>query len=335
MTHVRTWSTGLFAAAAALSLLTACATDEGAGAEPEATSTDGADAQAEAQDESAYEAVSIEHPQGTLELDAMPETVVTFDLAALTVLDELGVEVTGVPKTNLTADLESYAGDEYLDAGTLFEPDFEAVAAAAPDLIVVAGRSAAAYPELAKIAPTVDLSNDWADFAASVKENDAKLGEIFDKEDEVAALADEFDAKASAVQAAAADAGSSLIVLTSAGEVTAYGPGSRFGFLHDALGLTPAVEDVEEATHGEAISFEFVRDADPDHLFVVDRDAAVGEGTDNAQAVLDNELVHGTTAWQEDQVTYVDPASWYIVNGGLPTLIDIADEVGAAIGADV
>lgn len=301
---------------------------------PDEAGATGADAAAAA-DGAAYEPVSIEHPQGTLELEALPETVVTFDLAALTVLDEIGVEVTGVPKSNLTGDLQQYADDRYLDVGTLFEPDYEAVAAAGPDLIVVAGRSAAAYPELAEIAPTIDLSNDWEDFAGSVTANDAKLGEIFDKEGEVAALVEELDTKTAAVAEAAEDAGDALIVLTSAGEVTAYGPGSRFGFLHDALGVTPAVEDVEEATHGEAISFEFIRDTDPDHLFVVDRDAAIGEGTENAEAVLDNELVAGTTAGQEGQITYVDATSWYIVNGGTPTLIDIADEVGAALGADL
>lgn len=298
----------------------ACATEDSAGAETT---------------EEAGATITIDHPQGSTEVAVSPEKVMTFDLAALTVLDELGVDVAGVPKQSLTADLQAYADDDVLDIGTLFEPDYEAVAAAAPDLIIVAGRSAAAYPELSEIAPTIDLSNDWEDFRASVEANTATIGEIFDASDEAVAMSDELNATIETVAATAADAGTGLIVLTNAGEITAYGPGSRFGFVHDELGVEPAVEDVEAATHGEAVSFEFVLEADPDWLFVVDRDAAVGEGTGNAEAVLDNELIHQTTAWKNDQVIYVDPANWYIVNGGVPTLQDVAVEVGQALGADV
>lgn len=275
--------------------------------------------------------ITVTHAQGETTVPVDPETVLTFDLATLDTLDLLGVEVDGLPKSNLPGDLERFATDDVLDIGTLFEPDYEAVAAAAPDLIIVAGRSSEALPELDKIAPTIDLSNDWADFRGSIEENSRTLGAIFDREDEVEELIGDLDARIEETKALAADAGSGLIVLTSGGEVTAYGPGSRFGFLHDELGLTPAVEDVEAATHGEAISFEFLAETNPDWMFVVDRDAATGEAGAAAAQVLDNELVHGTTAWSEDQVVYVDSVDWYIVNGGLGTLGRITDEVAAAL----
>lgn len=275
--------------------------------------------------------ITVTHAQGETTVPVNPETVLTFDLATLDTLDLLGIEVDGLPKSNLPGDLERFATDDVLDIGTLFEPDYEAVAAAAPDLIIVAGRSSEALPELDKIAPTIDLSNDWADFRGSIEENSRTLGEIFDREDEVEELIGDLDARIEETEALAADAGSGLIVLTSGGEVTAYGPGSRFGFLHDELGLTPAVEDVEAATHGEAISFEFLAETNPDWMFVVDRDAATGEAGAAAAQVLDNELVHGTTAWSEDQVVYVDSVDWYIVNGGLGTLGRITDEVAAAL----
>src|SRR5690606_41003609 len=77
-------------------------------------------------------------------------------------------------------------------------------------------------------------------------------------------------------------------VQTCALPISAYGPGSRFGILHDTLGVAPAVEDVEAATHGEAISFEFILETNPDWLFVVDRDAATGEGGEAAAQVLED-----------------------------------------------
>ena len=261
-----------------------------------------------------------------------PERVLTFDFAALTTLDALDVDVWGLPQENLPGTLEKYSSDEYENIGTLFEPDYEAVQAAEPDLIIVAGRSAAVYPELSKIAPTIDLSNDAADFRTSVVENAEILGQIFDREDEVDEMVAALDDSIADVQDVAAEAGTGLIVMTNAGEVSAFGPGSRFGFLHDDLGVTPVIEDVEAATHGEAVSFEFLLETNPDWLFVVDRDAATGESTDAAKAVLDNEIVKQTTAYKNDHIVYVDPVAWYIVNGGLTTLQAMTDEVAAALG---
>jgi iron complex transport system substrate-binding protein len=283
--------------------------------------------------EAAPEEITVTHAQGETTVPVKPERVLTFDIAALTTLDALGVDVWGLPKENLPGSLEKYASDDYENIGTLFEPDYEAVQAAEPDLIIVAGRSAAVYPELSKIAPTIDLSNDAADFRNSVVANAETLGEIFDRSDEVDEMVATLDDSVSDVQDVAADAGTGLIVMTNAGEVSAFGPGSRFGFLHDDLGIAPAIEDVEAATHGEAVSFEFLLETDPDWLFVVDRDAATTGATDNAKAVLDNEIVKQMSAYKNDRIVYVDPVAWYIVNGGLSNLQAMTDEVEDAIAS--
>lgn len=295
----------------------------------------GAEAETPAPSETPSEptTVTVAHAQGETEVPFAPATVVTFDLATLATLDALGIEVTGVPKSNLPDSLAKFAGEDYTDVGTLFEPDYEAVNALQPDLVVVAGRSSETLPELAKIAPTIDLSNDWADFRGSVVANSRVLGEVFGVEDEVEEMVATLDASVSEVSAAAADAGPALVVMTSGGKVTAYGPGSRFGFLHDDLGVVPAIEDVEAATHGEAVSFEFLQEANPEWLFVLDRDAVTGEESQPAAQVLDNELVRSTPAWQKDQVVYLDSVSWYLVNGGLPTLQSMTEEVASALGA--
>jgi iron complex transport system substrate-binding protein len=273
--------------------------------------------------------ITVVHAQGETKLPGVPTNVATFDFATIDTLDALGVEFKGVPASNLPEYLSKYGADSYAKIGTIFEPDYEAVNALAPDLIIVAGRSSAALPELAKIAPTIDLSNDWASFEASIKDNSRKLGEIFGKQAEVEALISTLDEKIAAVKADAADAGTGLIVLTSGAEVTAYGAGSRFGWIHDSLGVTPAIADVEAATHGDAISFEFILETNPDWLFVIDRDAATGEGA--AAAILDNELVRQTKAWKSGNVVYIDPVRSYIVNGGLPAFTALVDQVGAAL----
>jgi len=335
-TALRRRSAALAGAALVVAGLAACATDAAPASTlepsaPESSETTDAPEATETDAASPTE-ITVVHPQGETVVPVNPATVLTFDLAALGTLDALGVTVAGVPKSNLPGELERFAGEEFLDIGTLFEPDFEAVNAAEPDLIIVAGRSSAALPELDKIAPTIDLSNDWASFYESNLTNTRILGEVFDKTEVAESLIADLDARIAAVKAKAADAGNALIVLTSGGEVTAYGPGSRFGILHDTLGVTPAVEDVEEATHGEAISFEFILETNPDWLFVVDRDAATGEGGAAAAEVLDNELVAQTTAAKEGQIVYVDSVAWYILNGGVPALDTILSEVEGALG---
>lgn len=329
MSHRRHAVRGLALLSLAAVGLSACAGASQPAAEPDVQ--DGA-VTADPADDSAPTEVTVTHAQGETTVPVNPETVLVFDLATVDTLAELGVEVDGLPKSNLPGDLARFDTDEILDIGTLFEPDLEAVNAAEPDLIIVGGRSSEALPQLSEIAPTIDLSNDWADFRGSIEANAEILGQVFDRQEEVDALVAELDADIEAAREATADAGTGLIVMTSGGEVTAYGPGSRFGFVHDELGLAPAVPDVEAATHGEAVSFEFLAETDPDWLLVVDRDAATGEAGAAAAEVLDNPLVAGTKAWASDQVLYVDSVDWYILNGGLGTLSRIVDEVVGAIG---
>lgn len=272
--------------------------------------------------------ITVTHAQGETEVPVTPETVVSFDLAALDTLDALGIEADGVPEATYPDYLSGYAATEKV--GSLFEPDFEAVNAMQPDLIIVAGRSAAQLEALSEIAPTIDLSNDWQNFVPAIKTNTEILGRIFDKQDAAAELIADVEAAIAEVKARAETAGEALIVMTSGGKVTAYGPSSRFGWIHDTLGVVPAIADVEAATHGDAVSFEFLLETNPDWLYVIDRDAGV-TGENTARATLDNELVARTTAWREDQVVYIHPVRAYVVNGGIQALRDQIAQIGSAL----
>lgn len=272
--------------------------------------------------------VTVTHAQGSTTLPATPEKVVVFDLGVLATLDELGVEVAGVPAIeNLPDKLAKYAGDDYTKVGSLFEPDFEKVNALDPDLIVVAGRSSPAYAELAKIAPTVDLTVDNTKFLDSFRERTTALGTIFGKEAEVKQRLDAIDNAVAEVKAKAGDR-RGLVVLTTGGKITAHGPGGRFGFVHDELGVRPAADGLKAETHGEAVSAEFIAKTDPDLLYVVDRDAAVGESGQAAKQVLDNALIKGTKAAQNDKIVYLDPFTWYLA----PTALSSVDSMVEVIG---
>lgn len=278
--------------------------------------------------------IVIKHKQGETTLAAKPGKVLVFDLASLDTLAALGVDVAGVPGGGKPDYLKEFNDDKYLKIGTLFEPDFEAVNAAEPDLIIVAGRSAAKYPDLAKIAPTIDLSVDAKNYLAEARDNVATLAGLFDKKAEGDALLAKLDSSVADLKALAAGKGKGLLILTTGGKMSAFGPGSRFGMLHSAYGITPAAETEHVGNHGQAISFEYILETNPDWLFVIDRDAAIGREGSAATQLLDNQVVHQTKAWQAGKVVYLDAAAWYLVGGGISSMQRTVDQLTTGLSKD-
>ena len=282
----------------------------------------------------AAETVTVSHPQGETTVVKNPQRVVVFEYGILNTMDLLGLPVIAVPQSSpIPAVIDKYTdADAYANAGTLFEPDYEKINELKPDLIVVGGRSSAAYAELAKIAPTLDVTINQANFLEDFRHNMTNLGIIFAKEAEIAGALAEIDSAIARVQEKAATSEkTALIVMTIGGEVNAYGPGSRFGIIHDLLGVTPVEGDIEAETHGDAISFEYILEKDPDILFIIDRDSATGEATESAAQIMDNELIAATTAYANDALVYLDPGVWYLANTGLGTVASMIAEVEAAL----
>ncbi|SCY56625.1 siderophore ABC transporter substrate-binding protein [Microvirga guangxiensis] len=275
--------------------------------------------------------LKIQHTKGETAVPAKPKKVLAFDMASLDTLNALGVEVSGVPTARFPAYLSKYSSDKYEKVGTLFEPDYEAVNAAKPDLIIVGGRSSAKYEALAKIAPTIDLTVDTKDYVGSVKRNVQTLARIFDKQAEADAQLTKLDQSMAALRQQAAKAGKGLLVLTTGGKMSAYGSGSRFGLLHDSFGVVPAVENLATTNHGQAVNAEFILKTNPDWLFVIDRDIATGRSEGAAKKVLDNRLVAQTTAWKNNQVVYLDPVNWYLIGGGLTAMQASVDQISKAL----
>lgn len=279
----------------------------------------------------AAEPVTVRHTLGETTIEATPAKVFVFDLSALDALDRLGAPVAGVPGGPKPERLKKYDGGATAKIGTLFEPDLEAIVAGGPDLILIGGRSAPKYQELAKLAPTLDMTTDPKDMFGSSTRNLDTLGRIFGKEKEAAAAVDEMRAAAAALNTKAGKAGNALIILTTGGKISAYGPGSRFGVIHKTFGFAPAAKDLAEGPHGQPISYEFILETDPDWLFVVDRDAAIGREGGAASALLDNEIVRRTKAWKEKHIVYLDPADWYLASGGPNSLLRAIAQISKAV----
>ncbi|HNO65662.1 MAG TPA: siderophore ABC transporter substrate-binding protein [Tepidiformaceae bacterium] len=281
--------------------------------------------------------VTVTHFAGTDTVPVKPDTVVVFDLGVFLSLNALGVEVDalGGLSTPIPDEFKAAVTDKKLKpVGTAFEPDYEAVNALEPDLIIVAGRSSATFPEMKKIAPTIDLTIDSKNYMASFRQRHEVLGQIFGVQEKVAAELEKLDKEVAAVKAKAPNAGSALVVMTNGAEVSAYGPGSRFGLVHDLLGYKAADESLErDATHGDVISFEFILKAQPAVMFVVDRASTIGQNGDAAKKVLDNKLVKETPAWKNGRVVYTDGFAWYIVSNSLPGMLQIVEDAKSGLGS--
>lgn len=272
------------------------------------------------------EPVTISTARGPVTLPERPATLAVFDVAAADTLAALGVPVAGLPE-KLYVD---YLAPAATQIGTLFEPDLEALSTLAPDLIVVGARSAAQFEAVAQVAPTLDMSIS-ADVVGDARARLAAYGTLFGKEAEAKALAAALNARIAQVQAAAKGKGDALIVLTNGPKISAYGRGSRFGWIHDTVGLPESYPALKPEVHGDAISFEFIAEVDPDWLIVVDRGAATGAEGPSALETLDNPLVAGTKAAKAGHVVMLNATDLYIAGGGYQALMANFAELLAAL----
>ncbi|WP_461615070.1 siderophore ABC transporter substrate-binding protein [Clostridium sp. Marseille-QA1073] len=275
--------------------------------------------------------LKIAHELGEAEINKNPKKVVAFDYGIIDSLDKMGIEIAAVPKSNLPAALEKYKDEKYIDAGTLFEPNFEKINEIKPDVIFISGRQAKVYEELNKIAPTVYLSIDDKDYMGSFTKNMNTLGEIFNKESVVEKELKTINKAIEDLNEKATKSGkNALITLANDGALSAYGPESRFGVIHKGFGFTPVDNSIDNTNHGQKISFEYIVEKNPDYIFVVDRTAIAG-GKTSANQVFENDLLKTTKAYQDKNIIYLDPQVWYISTGGFNSTMKMIEEVDAAI----
>ena len=270
--------------------------------------------------------VTVDTAQGPVTLQDSPDAVAVYDMAALDTITALGVTPAGTIDTILVPALRDAGA---APVGTLFEPDLEALAGLAPDLVIVGGRSATQLAAVSQVAPAIDMTFG-PDLLADARARIDAYGTLFDRTAQAQELTSALDAKLAALRAAADGQGTGLIVMTNGPKMSAYGAGSRFGWIFDATGLAEAVPGLDDATHGQAISHEFIAQANPDWLLVVDRGAAIGEDGQGAIETLRSDLVQGTTAWQQDQVIQLDPAATYISAGGYGSTMAVLDQLTQA-----
>ncbi|MBI8989035.1 siderophore ABC transporter substrate-binding protein [Corynebacterium meridianum] len=275
--------------------------------------------------------VTVKHRQGETEIESEPQRIVVMNYSGVDYLVSLGYGDRIVGVTSAGAPPEILKGfEDKQTIGSFREPDYEAIASLEPDLIVIGGRTAGTYEQMSEIAPTIDVTVEYDDYLESNAESAEMVGAAFGVGDKAEEKGEELEKKADDYkEKISAGAPTALVIMTNGGELSTYSEESRFGMIFD-LGYTPAAKLDEAGPHGDPVSFEFVADADPDYLFVVDRDSAIGRDGNTAEATLDNELINNTKAARNGNIVYLNSNDWYLVVGGLTTMSKMIDAAGSA-----
>ena len=280
--------------------------------------------------------ITITDNTGEIEVVQQPNNLVVLDTTALDTLTLFDYPVAGVPQTGARypAFMAAYLEESYFNAGGFFEPDFERINAAQPELIITGGRALEAAPELRRIAPTIDLGLPFGDVVDGIERQLKALGEITQAQQRADELNQGFKNRIAEIRAQGEQAGTAVVVMIVGNRMSAYGQGSRFGFIYDELGFEPALDLENRGTHGNPMSFELLLRTNPDWIFVLSRDQAIGtEGAQSAAQFMDNELVAQTQAQQQNRVIYLDSSAIYIA-GGYNAYMDLMDQVEAALQAN-
>ena len=281
--------------------------------------------------ESAPETVTITSLNGNgeaveLEVPYDPQRIAILDMASLDILDSLGLggRVVGSATTTLEYLQDYVPGDAIANLGTIKEADLEAVMACEPDVIFIGGRLSASYDALSEIAPVVYLSTDAEiGVVESVRNNATTIASMFGLEAQVEELMAGFDARIEAL-AAFAEGKTAIVGLCTSGSFNILGSDGRCSIISVEVGFENLGDSGVTSTHGNESSFELIVELNPDYMFVLDRDAAIGtDGAQLAQEIVENELVMDTDVYKNGNIVYLaNPTVWYTAEGGV-TALDI------------
>ena len=277
--------------------------------------------------------ITVTDQKGEVTVPVNPKNVVVLDYGSLDIMTKLGVEPVALPKGSLPDYLSQYKDDKYVDLGSLKEFDLEKVNAAEPDLIIIEGRQESYYEDLKKIAPVLYLGTTVENDVFASAENNAKiLGQIFEKEEGVTSELESLNARVEAVKSKVQENNSTaLMVMFNEGSLSAYGLGSRYDIVYSKFGFTVTDETIESSKHGQEISFEYIKEQNPDYLFVLDRGAITGAQASVKEA-MENELVKTTKAYEDGHIVYVEPQAWYVGGSGLMAIDAIISDMETAVG---
>ncbi|MDA0146992.1 siderophore ABC transporter substrate-binding protein [Vibrio sp. LaRot3] len=266
------------------------------------------------------ETVTIEHQKGTTEIEMQPKRVVAIGFGVLDALDKFGIDPVAVANaSHLPSYLAKYNQKDYLSAGSHFEPDFENIFTAKPDLIIIGPRASSKYEELAEIAPTIVFSaNLKSDYWTSTQQQWRNLGKIFAIEDKVEQKIKQLDDQITAIRNHNQDNKIDALTVLSLGEnITTFGAHSRFSAIYQDFGFLETVTKEDAGNHGDLVSYEFIHQVNPSIILAIDRNKLDANSNYDLTQAFDNDLIKQTKAYKNQRIAFLDVDSWYVSIAGV------------------
>lgn len=274
--------------------------------------------------------------QTQLEVPYNPERIAILDLAALDIIDSIGVgdKVVGMAQTSIDY-LSQYSENKSIkNLGTIKEADIEAVMECEPDIIFIGGRLSASYDKLSEIAPVVYLSTDSSiGLVESTLKNAKTIASIFGKENEVEDKVNQYNDRINNLKNIASGK-NALVGMTTSGSFNILGNDGKCSIIGNEIGFNNLGATGNTSTHGNEASFETVVAKNPEYIFVMDRDKAIGKaGAASAKEIVENDLVKSTPAYKNNHIIYLEnPNVWYTAEGGIQALDMMLKDLEKGLG---
>lgn len=273
-------------------------------------------------------------------IDGPATKVVTLEWSVTEYVASLGVQPIGV------ADVKGYRTwakevpltGEPADVGMRTEPSVDSISGLEPDLILadVSSIPEDAMEQIERIAPVVVLESATTDGLFDlIEDNERTVGTLLGKEDEAAALAEDFEAALAAAQKTVADAGAEGTPMAlaypyaEANSTTfrVHGPGSAPAEVGEAIGLTTASQDKGDAEYGLTTSdVEGLKNLPDDTEFLYWADPTAD---DPIEALSKNAVWNDLPFVEDGRVHKSSDGIW--MYGGTVSLGALAEDIAGSV----
>ena len=281
-----------------------------------------------------------------LEVPYDPQRIAVLDMAALDIIDSLGLgdRVVGSAQVSIEYLLDYNPDDsegKILNLGSVKTADLEQVAICEPDVIFIGGRLSKSYADLSEIAPVVYLAVDYEKGVLQSTADNAKvIASMFSKEAEVEAMVEGFQSRIDALKPVV-EGKNVLLGMYNNNAMSILGTDSQLSIIGNEMGginLGDTVGEVEKPAHGDDASWETIINLNPEYMFVLDRSSAVSSGDDvlGAKEVIENDLIKELDVYKNGNIVYfIQHANvWYTSTGGIQALDTMLVDLEAALGVN-
>ena len=272
-----------------------------------------------------------------VEFPTNPEKIVALNWQTIDFLDAVGMgdKIVGmITSEDAPTHLQSYVDNEdIVKVGDMKNIDMEAVMSLQPDIIFSSDRTEKKYEEFSKIAPTFAAYVDYKEgFMNGYKKLADTHAQIFGTKGDIDEIIAGYEERIDAIAKFAE--GKTALLGIFAGGLNTLGNQGRASVVVNEMGFENLAGE-ENVNHGNVSSYEAWLEMNPDYMFILDKDTAVGKEAVAAkeQMEVNNPVIAETDAFKNGNIIYLEPgAAWYVADGGITSLDQMIEGIEVGLG---